>query len=121
MAEHKKTGEATHRATRRGYAVDPKTGAGVLVEEGDLVPQDQPVALEGDHENGWMAPVKKADRDLAEALEEATDPIRKDVDITKLSRPALEALAAERGVNVHKGLSRGDLIAAIKTADEPRR
>lgn len=115
----KKTGENTHKATRRGYAVDPKTGAGILVEEGDLVPADQPIALEDDHENGWMVPVKKGDQALAAALGEALDPLRKAPDLSQLKRPALEAMAAERGVNVNKSLSDDDLRQAINTADEP--
>jgi hypothetical protein len=52
MADAKKTGSDTHRATQRGYAVDQKTGAGVLVEEGELVPAGIPVS------ENWMEPVK---------------------------------------------------------------
>ena len=110
----KKTGADTHRATARGYAVNPDNGAGVLVEPGELVPANIPVSDE------WMEPVKKSDRALAGALEEAQDPLQKDVDYTQLSKAALEAVAAERGINV-KGLSKDDLIDAIKAADEPRR
>lgn len=110
----KKTGADTHRATQRGYATDPTTGAGVLVEAGDMVPADIPVSDE------WMEPVKKADRALEGAIAEGQDPLPKDVDLTQLSKSALEALAAERGINV-KGLSKDDLISAIKAADEPTR
>lgn len=120
MAEVKKTGANTHRATRRGYAVDNETGAGTLVEEGEMVPAGTPVAHVDDHENGWMEPVKKGDRDLAAAIEEGMDPLPKDVDLTKLSKPALEAMAAERGINAG-GLSKSDLIDAIKASDDPTR
>jgi hypothetical protein len=109
----KKTGDNTHRATQRGYAIDPKTAAGVLVEEGDIVPADQPVS------DNWMEPIKKGDRELAAAIEEAQDPLRKPADLSQLKRPALEALAAGKGVNVHKGLSDDDLRQAITAADEP--
>jgi hypothetical protein len=72
MADAKKTGSDTHRATQRGYAVDQKTGAGVLVEEGELVPAGIPVS------ENWMEPVKNV-----------------------------------------KGLSKDDLVTAVKAADEP--
>lgn len=39
-----KTGLNTHRATQRGYAIEPKTHAGSLIEPGDYVPPDQPVS-----------------------------------------------------------------------------
>jgi hypothetical protein len=109
----KKTGADTHRATQRGYAVDTTTGAGVLVEAGELVPANIPVSDE------WMERVK-GDRELAAAIAEGQDPLPKDVDLTQLSKPALEAMAAERGINP-KGLSKDDLITAIKAADEPLR
>lgn len=111
MADAKKTGSDTHRATQRGYAVDQKSGAGILVEEGELVPAGIPVS------ENWMEPVKGS-KALAGALEEGLDPHPKDVDLTQLSKPALEAMAAERGINV-KGLSKDDLVTAIKGADEP--
>lgn len=110
----KKTGSETHRATERGYAVDPNTGAGVLVEPGEMVPADQPVS------ENWMEPVKKSEQKLAGAIEEALDPLKKDVDLTKLDKAALQAMAAERGINVD-GLGPKDLITAIKAADDPTR
>lgn len=110
----KKTGADTHRATQRGYAVDPDSNAGVLVEPGELVPANIPVSTE------WMEPVKKGGRALAGAIEEAQDPLPKDVDLTKLDKAALQAMAAERGINVD-GLGPKDLITAIKAADDPTR
>jgi hypothetical protein len=128
MADEKKTGPNTHRATKRGYAV--VEGVGTLVEEGEMVPAGVPVAIDpahdddAEHENGWMAPVKKSNRALNAALEEGLDPLKKDVDLTKLAVPALQALAAERGINVEqdgKSLSKAELVAAIKGADDPLR
>ena len=43
-AEPKKTGEATHRATERGYA------GGAIIEPGEPVPAGIPVSIH------WMAP-----------------------------------------------------------------
>lgn len=104
MAEVKKTTATSHRATERGYA------AGELVEAGDLVPAGTPVG-------SWMEPIAKAEQATARAVEEAQDPHNRDVDLTALSKPALEAMAAERGINV-KGLSKDDLITAIKAEAE---
>jgi hypothetical protein len=105
----KKTGAGTHRATQRGYAVDPTTKAGVLVEAGEMVPGDQVVSKE------WMEPIKSKDRALAQATEEALDPHPKNPDLTALSKPALEALATERGIGI-SGLSKADLVTAITAA-----
>jgi hypothetical protein len=103
-----KTGINTHRATQRGYA------NGVLVETGDYVPDG--IAVSKD----WMERVDgKTDR-LEDAVNEALDPLSKDVDLTKLSKPALEAMAAERGINVD-GLGKDQLITAIKAAHDPKR
>lgn len=111
MADVKKTGAETHRATQRGYAVDPDSKAGTLVEEGELVPAGIRVSTE------WMEPVSKKDRAAAAAIEEALDPHPKDVDLTKLDKAALQAMAAERGINVD-GLGPKALIDAIKAARE---
>jgi hypothetical protein len=117
MAEQTKvklTGANTHRATERGYAIDGGgKGAGQLVEAGELVPAGVAVG-------SWMEPVKKGDRALLDAVEEAQEPIKRDVDLTQLTMAALQAMAAERGVNV-KGLNKDDLITAIKAADDPTR
>jgi hypothetical protein len=51
------TGAGTHRATQRGYAIDPETHAGVLVDEGEPVPANIPVSKE------WMEAVKKGKDD----------------------------------------------------------
>lgn len=110
----KKTGDNTHRATQRGYAIDPTSNAGVLVEEGEIVPADQPVS------EIWMEPIKKADAKLAAAMEEALDPTPKDVDLTQVGMPGLKAMAAERHINP-KGLSEAQLIDAIKAKDDPLR
>jgi hypothetical protein len=114
--EYDLTGGNTHRATQRGYAIPqtdpPEARAGVLVEEGEIVPANVPVS------ETWMEPIKKADRQLTRALEEAGDEAPKDADLTALSKSALEAMAAERGINV-KGLSKDDLITAIRAEREP--
>jgi hypothetical protein len=110
----KKTGSDTHVATQRGYAVDSKTSAGLLVEPGEFVPADVPVSEE------WMKPVKAGDRRLMDAVQEGLDPLPKDVDLTKLDKSALQAMAAERGINVD-GLSKADLVTAVKAADDPAR
>lgn len=104
--EYDKTGQDTHRATERGYA------HGQLIEIGGFVPADTPVS------ESWMEPLAAKDRKLAKAVQEAQDESPKDVDLTKLSKSALEAMAAERGVNV-AGLSKEDLITAIKAEREP--
>lgn len=104
MAEAKMTTAVSHRATERGYA------GGELVEPGDLVPAGTPVG-------SWMELIAKREQTLARAVEEAQDPIHRDVDLTALSKQALEAMAAERGINV-KGLSKDDLITAISAEAE---
>lgn len=104
-----KTGANTHRATERGYA------EGQLIEEGDIIPAGVVIA-DADDDGGWMEKIK-GNKDLAAAVEEALDPHPKDVDMTALSKPALEAMAAERGINAG-GLSKADLITAIAAARE---
>jgi hypothetical protein len=105
MAEEKKvetTKAGSHRAIDRGYA------GGEIIEAGQLVPPGVPVS------EAWMEPVSGSAR-LARAVEEAQNPQPGDVDLTQLSKAALEAKAAEHGINV-RGLSKDDLIAAIKAA-----
>lgn len=99
-----KTGDNTHVANQRGYAL------GQLIEDGELVPAGVIVS------DVWMDKIK-GNKELAAAVEEALDPHPKDVDMTALSKPALEAMAAERGINV-AGLSKADLITAIAAARE---
>jgi hypothetical protein len=111
----KLTGANTHRANQRGYAI-PQAGpaegrAGILVEPGEIVPADVPVS------DVWMDPIKGS-RNLAAAVQEAQQDHPTDADLTQLSKPALEAMAAERGINV-KGLSKDDLITAIHAEREP--
>lgn len=109
-----KTGSDTHRATQRGYAIDPDSGVGTLIDEGHMVPPNQPISDE------WMEPVKKADRALEAAVQEAQDPLPKDVDYTQMTVSALQAVAAGMGISPG-GLSKSDLITAIKAADDPTR
>lgn len=99
-----KVGE--YRATERGYA------GGELIEEGVLVPAGAPLG-------SWM---RKADGSpaLERAMDEALDPTPGDVDLTALSKPALEVMASDKGINV-RGLSKDDLITAIKAAHDPKR
>lgn len=108
----KRTGPNTHVATARGYAIN-SAGAGQLVDPEEMVPADVPVSEE------WMKPAGK-DARLLDAVQEGLSPIKRDVDLTQLTTPALQAMAAERGINVEK-LDKKDLIAAIKAADDPTR
>lgn len=115
----KLTGEGTHRATQRGYAIPqtdpPEARAGVLVgpeDEIQIIPAKVPISEE------WMEPVKKGDSRLARAVEEAGQDHPTDVDLTALNKSALQAMAAERGINV-EGLTKDDLITAIKAEREP--
>jgi hypothetical protein len=101
-----KTGSDTHRATARGHA------QGQLIEEGEVVPAGTPISEE------WMEQVKKGVHALSGAIQEAQADHPGDVDLTKASKSALEAMALERGINV-QGLSKDDLIVAIKAEREP--
>ena len=112
IKKHPKTGDNTHRATARGYAI--VNNQGVLVEEGEMVPSGTPVSEE------WMVKVKASDRSLAGALDEALERPQKDADLTQVGLPGLKAMAAERGINP-KGLSEEDLITAIKAHAEAGR
>lgn len=98
----------SHRATMRGYAVpDDSQGAGVLVEDGEIVPANVPVSDE------WMVKIKGKSSAVEDAVAEAQQPLKDDPDLTQLSKQALEVLATEAGVTSVAGLSKGDLIAAI--------
>lgn len=111
MADEKKvphTGANTHVATRRGYAQD------TIIEPGQMVPEGVPIA-HIDDEGGWMDDVDKKAARMLQAANEATDKNSKDVDLTQLDEAALQAMAAERGINVG-GLSKKQLIDAIKAA-----
>jgi len=125
MAKATLTGDNTHRAVRKGYAIPENSGGvGAIVEAGDMVPAGVPLAVEDDDsttpDNFWMEPVGKKEAKVAVAVAEAMDPLTKDVDYTQLTIAALQAIAADHGVNV-KGLSKDDLITAIKAADDPAR
>lgn len=100
-----KTKVGSHRATRRGYV------HGEIIEEGKPVPADTVISDE------WMEETEGSGR-RARAVAEAHQDHPTDVDLTKLEKAALQAMAAERGVNVG-GLSREDLIAAIRAEREP--
>lgn len=103
----KETGSHTHRANQRGYA------AGQLIEEGEFVPAGVTVS------DVWMDPVPAKDRAVLAATEEALDPHPKDVDLTQHSVVSLQAMAAERGINIEqdgKTLTKKELIAAINAA-----
>lgn len=103
------TKPGSHIATERGYS------KGILIEPGQLVPTETPVS------DRWMRPLKGDKEDRASrAAREAEHPRNDDPDLTKLSKPALEAMATERGVTDVSGLSKNDLIAAIKAAYEPQ-
>lgn len=103
-----RTGANTHRAIARGYAVpDGADGAGALVEAGEIVPANVPVGE-------WMEKLPKSKAAREDAVAEAQQPLKDDPDLTTASKPALEALAIEAGVTNVKGLSKDDLIAAIK-------
>lgn len=106
MADKKQvenTGINTHRATARGF------GADQLVEPEQFVPPGVPVSEK------WMEPVDKKTARMLQAADEATDKQPKDIDLTKLNVSALQALAAEHGINVD-GLTKRELIDAIKAA-----
>lgn len=107
---NKMTGANTHRATQRGYAIDQESKAGTLVEEGEMVPANVPVS------DTWMEKVKKGDQALAAAVEDAQQEKKDDPAYESLSKQALEALATDKGVTNVKGLSKDDLITAIKAA-----
>lgn len=110
MADQKTTGRNTHRANQRGY----DSARGILYEEGDLIDPGLVVSDE------WMDPVDKKDRALAGAVEEALEPLGDIGDLNAASKPALEAMALERGINV-QGLSKADLITAITAAHDNTR
>lgn len=100
MAESR-TGANTHRAIERGYA------KGQLIEPGQMVPAGVVVS------DRWMESLTKKEARMAEAIEQALDPQPDDVEIQNLSREALEAMAAERGIDP-KGLTKKLLVDAIK-------
>lgn len=121
-----KTGDRTHIATARGYSI--VDGGGVLIEPGEFVPAGTPISLAPDDRSddsdpravagvGWMKKVAKKDRDLLDANAEALDEKPKDVDLTQLGVPALQALCALVGINPGK-LDKDELIAAYNAHRE---
>lgn len=112
MSKLTKAGE--YRANQPVYAVDQESGVGILVAAGDLVPANTLVSETS------MDKVKPANRELLAATQEALDPFDKDVDLTQLSLAALQARAAERGIDAGK-LKKDDLVAVIKAAHDPAR
>lgn len=119
--EVKKTGSDTHKAIQRGYAIDPDSKAGVVIEEGEIVPAGQPVS------DQWMEAISKKKEKgapsaaLAAALEEVTADRKDDPDLTQLDEPALQAMAVLMGVTRVKGLDKDDLITVINAVKEQRR
>ncbi len=115
-ANYDLTGADTHRATQRGYAIpqtDPaEARAGVLVEQGEIIPANVPIS------DTWMEEIEAKGRKRAKAVQEAQAEHPGDTDLTALPKAALQAMAAERGVNVD-GLTKDDLIAAIRAEREP--
>jgi hypothetical protein len=110
MADVKMTKGGEYRATQRGYA------AGMIIDPPSLVPADVPVS------DTWMEKVKSSSGDaLARAVDDAQAPRKDDPALEELQIGALQALATDVGVTSVKGLSKKDLITAIRAADEQRR
>lgn len=105
MAKKNETGVNTHRATQRGYA------KGMLIEPEDFVPDGVTIS------DAWMEEVEGSAK-RARAVREAQADHPGDPNLEALSKAALEAMAAERGVNT-AGLSKDDLIVAIRAEREP--
>jgi hypothetical protein len=109
------TGEGTHRALERGYAIDTISHAGILCEPGDVIPANATVGE-------WMEeipPETRADKQDAtkeRVIAEATAPRKGDPVLEDLSLEALQALATDAGVQSVKGASEEDLIAAIRAS-----
>lgn len=104
-----KTKAGQYRATERGYA------GGNIIEAGQLVPGDTPVS------ENWMEKIKGTEDKAARAVEDAQAVRKDDPDLEGANIGALQALAIDAGVTDVKGLSKKDLIAAIKAAREQRR
>lgn len=102
-----KTGAVTHRATERGYSI--VNGAGELVEAGDIVPPGNPIS------DAWMEKVSGKEDKVQRAVDDAMAFPPPNPDLSQLSKQALEAMATERNISV-RGLSKDDLITAIKAA-----
>lgn len=103
----KLTGSNTHRANQPGYAF------GQLIDTKKMVPAGVPISTV------WMDEVEGSAA-LEKAVEEAQDAQPDDVDLTQMSKAALEAMAADHGINPG-GLAKADLITAIKAAYDKNR
>jgi hypothetical protein len=98
-------------ATDRGYA------------DGRIIEPGERFATKAD-QGSWMEPVKKASAKqgrLERAVSDTQSPISDDADLTTFSVEALQAHALSLGLTNATGLSKDDLIAAIRAAhDEDR-
>lgn len=105
-----KTKGGDYRATQRGYA------GGAMIDPPSLVPAGVVIADE------WMEKVgKDKDAALNRAVEDAQAQRKDDPALEELQIGALQALATKAGVTSVKGLSKEDLITAIRASDEQRR
>jgi hypothetical protein len=95
-----------YRATARGYI------NGTIVDAGDVFATNM-------EKGSWMDPVGKnsaTDDRLASAVDDTQSPLNDDPDLTTFSKQALEAEALRLGLTDAKGLSKDDLITAIRAA-----
>lgn len=95
----------TYRALARGYV------NGTIVDAGDIFSTNMP-------KGSWMEEVgkgKTSDR-LADAVDDTQSPLNDDPALETFSKAALEAEALRLGLTDAKGLSKDDLIVAIRAA-----
>jgi hypothetical protein len=95
-----------YRATARGYI------NGTIVDAGDVFATNM-------EKGSWMEPVGKnssTDDDLAAAVSDTQSPLNDDPSLETFSKAALEAEALRLGLTSAKGLSKDDLITAIRAA-----
>lgn len=108
-AEIEKRTPKQYRATARGYA------------EGRIIEAGETFTTKAD-KGSWMEPLGKDTRSARErAVDDTLSPISDDPDLTTFSKEALEAEALRYGLTNAKGLSKDDLIAAIKAAHDEER
>ena len=95
------------RATQRGYA------DGIVREPGEVFATQAP-------EGSWMEELGKGkkgkDARLSEAVDDTMSSKKDDPDLTTFSMEALQAEALRLGLTDATGLSKDDLIAAIRAA-----
>lgn len=82
----------------------------VFTNAGDVFVTDLPA------EDTWE---ERSTGEVAAIDASSKEPGGKDADLNALAVPALQALAATKGVHT-KGLDKAELITAIKAADEPK-